>query len=125
MIRKFNNIGLVTEKNRRLGQDGYNFVYVLNVNKKFNCVVLAECWGTEDDMHSIKFGIFAAARLHKKTASVQVYALCEDGYYRNCSSLQAAPGDEVLLPFKKEGMKPGGGRPDCMSIAEYYYRTCK
>ena len=125
MIRKFNNIEVTTEKSHINGQDRHCFVYVLNVNKKFNRVVLAECWGTEDDMHSTKLGIFAGVMIYKKSASVQVYALCEDGYFRNCSSLQAAPGDETLLPFRKEGLKPGGGRPDCMSIDEYYYRTCK
>lgn len=124
MIRKFKNIGIVAEKGHQDGHDRHNFVYVLNVSKKFYRVILQDAWGTEDEMHATKFGIYAASVPFKKSASVQVYVLCEDGYYRNCSSMQAVPGDEALLPFKKEGLKYGGGRPDCMGIDEYYYRTC-
>lgn len=91
------------------------WVHVINVSGKF-FAVSAHGWGTDEDMQREKWGNFEAARLFKKTATVHVYGLMQDGAFRHVCSANAAPQDEILSPFAEEAIH-GTERPDGIEYA--------
>lgn len=102
---------VMRETARENAAERYPFAYVLNVGGKFYSLVNAEQWETQNEMQSTKFGIWNGAHLFKKSATVFVYALCRDGFYRLCTSMNVHPGEEILPAFHKTTARPGQTRP--------------
>jgi hypothetical protein len=65
-------------------------------------------------MQEKKWGIWSGASLFRKTVSVLVYVLCRDGYYYLCSSANSFGNNDLLLPFRHNGVTCGDKRPEEM-----------